>query len=753
MLQYSWIIAALPLLSFIFIVFFLNKSNKVSSLFSITMVLSSFVLSCAVMVQTLKDPTPKEFWIEWLALGDTGMAGTKAIDSEENRQPAADTEHNDLQPVDEHEQPILSDTESLDIEHAGELSPIVESPSDTNQPAFAAETYGEPETAIAESHAIEETEHSETGHHLKFKEPRRHGREGAFVVPMGIYIDPLTAVMLLVVTIVASLVQIYSLGYMKGDPRFARYYAYLSLFTFSMLGLVLAGTYILMFVFWELVGLTSYLLIGFWFEKKTAADAGKKAFITTKIGDLGFLLGLVILIFAVGSASLPELDYMIANGEIAQNMIPLVALAGILMFAGAVGKSAQFPLHVWLPDAMEGPTPVSALIHAATMVAAGVYLTARMMGIIIVSETMMYVVASIGAFTAFLAASIGLVQNDIKRVLAYSTVSQLGYMIMALGLAGFTAGTFHLMTHAFFKALLFLGAGSVIHAVHTNDIQFMGGLNKKMKVTSLTFLIASLSISGIFPLSGFWSKDEIFATAYAGGHYIFLLVGIIVAGMTAFYMFRLYFMTFTGKPRDQHAFDHAHESPKSMTIPLMILAVLSICAGWVGIPWLRKGYSSFVYYGAVHHVEPSFILMLISLAVALSGIGLAYLMYVKGSISPVNMARRFRPIYTFLYNKWYFDELYMAAVVNPTYRLAEFLFRFDQVIIDGIVNGAGHVTLALSWIHERFDIYVVDGAVNGAGYLSMFIGRHIRKLQTGQLQTYALWVFFGAVVFMFIKLI
>jgi NADH-quinone oxidoreductase subunit L len=386
-------------------------------------------------------------------------------------------------------------------------------------------------------------------------------------------------------------------------------------------------------------------------------------------------------------------------------------------------------------------------------VAAGVYLTARMMGIIMISPTMMYIVASIGAFTAFLAASIGLVQNDIKRVLAYSTVSQLGYMIMILGLAGYTAGTFHLMTHAFFKALLFLCAGSVIHAVHTNDIQNMGGLNKKMKITGLTFLIASLSISGIFPFSGFWSKDEIFATAFAGGHYIFLLVGIIVAGMTAFYMFRLYFMTFTGAPRDHHAYEHAHESPKSMTVPLMILAFLSIFAGWVGIPWLAKGYSSFVYFGAVHEVSPSLILMLISLIVALSGIGLAYLMYVKGAISPVRMAERFKPIYTFLYNKWYFDELYMAAIVNPTYKLADFLFGFDQIIIDGIVNGAARVTLALSWLNEIFDTYVVDGAVNGAGYISIFFGKNIRKIQTGQLQTYALVIFLGAVVFMFIKLI
>ncbi len=725
MLPYSWLIAALPLLSAILIIFFFNKNNKLSSYFSISMVLLSFVLSFVVLIQVLVDPKPKEYWVDWLSFGDYGMSGAKnaaPIDSTLSMPPG--------------------------VEHVGADSLISHEP-----PSIAHEDTSSHAAIAGESHGGGTSEHGGSTHNLKFPEPQRHGKKGVFSVPMGIYIDPLTAIMLMVVTIVAALVQIYSLGYMHGDPRFARYYAYLSLFTFAMLGLVLSGTYILMFVFWELVGLTSYLLIGFWFEKKSASDAGKKAFVTTKIGDLGFLLGLMILIFAVGSASLPELNYMIFNGEIAPNMMWLVGIAGILMFAGAVGKSAQFPLHVWLPDAMEGPTPVSALIHAATMVAAGVYLTARMMGIIMISPTMMYVVACIGAFTAFLAASIGLVQNDIKRVLAYSTVSQLGYMIMALGLAGYTAGTFHLMTHAFFKALLFLAAGSVIHAVHTNDIQFMGGLGKKLKITSMTFLIASLSIAGIFPLSGFWSKDEIFAVAYAGGHYGFLAVGILVAFMTAFYMFRLYFMTFIGEPRDQHAYDHAHESPKSMTVPLQILAVLSIFAGWVGIPWLSKGYSSFVYFGAVHHAPANLILMFGSLVIALSGIGLAYLMYVKGAISPVKMAARFKPIYTFLYNKWYFDELYNGTIIRFTYFFAEILFKFDQLIIDGIVNGAGKLTMFLSWAYERFDVIVVDGAVNGSGYISMFFGKQIRKIQTGQLQTYGLVIFIGAVVFIFIKLV
>jgi NADH-quinone oxidoreductase subunit L len=723
-MSWTWVIAALPLLSFVMIVFFLNQNNRVSSLFSISMVLISFVLSCAVLVQTLRDPSPKEYWIEWAVFGQQGMAGADQPGEKSGVEPGVDTS---VDPTTEGSGQTLTPHERTNHRSAAQTHDIVS--------GQAGETEG----------------HGE--HAFSFPEPKRHGKSGVFVIPMGIYIDPLTAVMLMVVTIVAALVQIYSLGYMHGDPRFARYYAYLSLFTFSMLGLVLAGTYILMFVFWELVGLTSYLLIGFWFEKKSASDAGKKAFVTTKIGDLGFLAGLMILIFAVGTASLPELNYMIFNHEIPGGMIWLVGVAGMLMFAGAVGKSAQFPLHMWLPDAMEGPTPVSALIHAATMVAAGVYLTARMMGIIVVSQTMMYLVASIGAFTAFLAASIGLVQNDIKRVLAYSTVSQLGYMIMALGLAGYTAGTFHLMTHAFFKALLFLAAGSVIHAVHTNDIQNMGGLHCKLRITSTTFLIASLSIAGIFPLSGFWSKDEIFATALGGGHYVFLGVAVLVAFMTAFYMFRLYFMTFTGKPRDHHAYEHAHESPRSMTVPLVILAVLSVCAGWWGIPWLTSGYSSFVYFGAVHHAEPNIGLMLVSFVVAGSGIVLAYLMYYKGVISPALMAQRFKPIYTFLFNKWYFDELYMATIVNPTYWLSEFLFKFDQYVIDGIVNGAGRLTLILSWLHERFDTYVVDGAVNGAGYMSMLFGRNMRKIQTGQLQTYALVVFLGAVVFVIIKLI
>ena len=567
-----------------------------------------------------------------------------------------------------------------------------------------------------------------------------------FRIEMGMLIDPLTAVMLMVVTMVSTLVQIYSVGYMAGDPRVSRYFSFLSLFTFSMLGLVLSNNFFEIFIFWELVGLTSYLLIGFWFEKKVAADAGKKAFITTRTGDLGFLVGIFILATAAGTFNFNQIFH-----QIEANAIPstLITVSAILIFCGAVGKSAQFPLHVWLPDAMEGPTPVSALIHAATMVAAGVYLVARSMTAFAAAPDAAMVVAIIGAFTAFLAASIALVQNDIKRVLAYSTISQLGYMMMALGLVGYTAGTFHLMTHAYFKALLFLGAGSVIHAMHTNDIREMGGLYPKMKITAITFIIASLSISGIFPLSGFWSKDEIFALA--ADKPVFLIVAILVAFMTAFYMFRLCFVTFFGKPRDPKKFEHAHESPRSMTIPLMILAFFSITAGWVGIPWLKKGFSSFVYFHHPHHADPNFLLMGFSTIVALSGIGLAYLIYYKKSISAEKLKEKFSFPYKVLYNKYYFDELYNAIIINPILKLAKHLFRFDLGIIDWLVNAFGDFTIFLSDVKEWFDSHIVDGAVNGVAYVFKRTSSNIRKIQTGKLQNYALIIFFGIAIIMLLK--
>jgi len=574
---------------------------------------------------------------------------------------------------------------------------------------------------------------------------------------IGILVDPLTAMMLVVVTTVGSCVHIYSLGYMKGDPRFSRFFSYLSLFCFSMLGLVLANNFFMIFIFWELVGLTSYLLIGFWFEKKVAADAGKKAFITTRIGDLGFIVGLLLVAVYCGTFNYSEVFERIGAGAMP---LGILTVAGIFLFCGAVGKSAQFPLHVWLPDAMEGPTPVSALIHAATMVAAGVYLVARIMTVFVGSADAAMVVAIIGIITSFIAASIGLVQNDIKRVLAYSTVSQLGYMIMALGLygydtanghhsPGFVAGTLHLFTHAFFKGLLFLGAGSVIHAVHTNDIQEMGGLWRKMKTTAITFMIASLSIAGIFPLSGFWSKDEIVAAT--SHHPIFMVLTLAVAFMTAFYMWRLCFLTFFGKPRDVHRYEHAHESPRVMTWPLVFLAILSICAGWWALPWLHHGFATFVYHGEIHHPQPNYLLMLISTIVAVSGIFLAWLIYYKKAISADMLAEKFRPIHTLLYNKYYFDELYDFIIVKPLLAFARFWWSFDVNVIDGLVNLTGAATVLWSDIEQWFDTWIIDGAVNGSGWVVRKGASVLRYLQTGSVQFYAMFMLLMVVVLALVK--
>jgi NADH-quinone oxidoreductase subunit L len=596
----------------------------------------------------------------------------------------------------------------------------------------------------------------------------RHGKTLEFSIPfidhpalhleLGMWLDPLTAVMLVTVCIVSGCVQVYSIGYMHGDPRYSRYFSYLSLFSFSMLGLVIANNFFMIFIFWELVGVSSYLLIGFWFEKKVAADAGKKAFITNRVGDFGFLIGLMILAAYAGTLNYQEVFGKVMAGTLDPN---IVALAGVFVFCGAIGKSAQFPLHVWLPDAMEGPTPVSALIHAATMVAAGVYLVARAMSLFAGSITASYVVAFIGLITSFMAASIAITQIDIKRVLAFSTCSQLGYMIMALGLygvdfahafhsghmdhfhsPGWYAGTFHLMTHAFFKALLFLGAGSVIHAVHTNDINEMGGLGKKMPITRTTFLIACLAISGIFPFAGFFSKDEIVAATK--GHPFFMFFTLVIAFMTAFYMFRLFFMTFTGKPRNEERFAHAHESPKNMTIPLMILGFLSVTAGWVGWPTWEHGFASFVYHHQPYHVHPDWILMPVSVLIGLSGIGLAYLIYKKRAISREAIGARIRWLYVLSYNKFYFDEIYQFAVIDALMNFSRVLWWFDANVIDGLVNFTGWLTVKWADIKEWFDTYIVDGMVNGAGYVCMAGAWILKFVQTGAVQFYALVVIASA---------
>ena len=565
---------------------------------------------------------------------------------------------------------------------------------------------------------------------------------GSFKLQLGMIIDPLTSMMLVVVTAIGTCVEIYSIGYMHDDPRFSRFFAYLSLFLFSMLGLVLSDNFFMTFIFWELVGLTSYLLIGFWFEKKSAADACKKAFLTTRVGDLGFLIGLMLIMYYCGTFNYAEVFKIIGAGGFPPAILTIAAIG---VFCGAIGKSAQFPLHTWLPDAMEGPTPVSAIVHSATMVAAGVYLVARTMSVFVASGDASFFVAIIGVVTSLMAATIALVQVDIKRILAYSTISQLGYMIMALGLygvdtahghhsPGFYAGTFHLMTHAFFKSLLFMGAGSVIHAVHTNDIMEMGGLWKKMKITAPTFLIGSLSIAG-FPLtSGFFSKDEIVATTF--GHPIFTVLTLLIAFMTAFYMWRLCFLTFFGEPRVAHRYEHAHESPKTMAYPLIFLAFMAIFAGWTGIPALKHGFAAFLFHGEPYHPHADWMNYITSSIVGLSGIGLAYLMYYKKIIDPDKLAERFKPIHKLLWNKYYFDELYDLIIVNPILTFGRWMWSFDANVVDGAVNGTAKLTMWWSDIKMWFDKWIIDGAVNGAGFLVRTAGGFLKYLQTGRMQFY-----------------
>lgn len=547
---------------------------------------------------------------------------------------------------------------------------------------------------------------------------------GNFSASVGFQVDALSTMMIVTVTTVSFFIHVYSFGYMHGDPGFARFYTYLNLFVFSMLVLVLANNYLLMFVGWEGVGLCSYLLIGFWYERKSASDAGKKAFIVNRIGDFGFLLGMFLLISNLGTVQFAEV-FAQAPDLISTGTATTIAL---LFFVGACGKSAQFPLYVWLPDAMEGPTPVSSLIHAATMVTAGVYMVARSNVLFTLAPTAGVVVAWVGVFTALLAATIALVNTDIKRVLAYSTVSQLGYMFIAVGVGAYTAGIFHLFTHAFFKGLMFLAAGSVMHAMSDElDMRKMGGLLSKMKITGITFWIGALAIAGIPPLAGFWSKDEILVSAYHAGHTEIWLLGVIGAAMTAFYMFRLIFMTFHGTPRDQALHDLAHESPSSMTVPLIVLAAASVVVGFVGVPpghgWIDGFLVSVVgghQAGAVSHGLSNWALMSISVVVAALGIGIAFAMFRSGRLGAVST----KTIYKTLENKWYVDEIYNAVIVRPIHKLSHGLWTvFDTMIVDGIVNGLGYFVQGVGWIATRF--------------------------QSGRAPTYALWMALGVVTMLY----
>lgn len=533
---------------------------------------------------------------------------------------------------------------------------------------------------------------------------------GPHALTIGFQVDPLTALMLVVVSSVSLLVQVYSVGYMRGDHGYARYFAAMNLFTMSMLGLVLANNLLAIYIFWELVGLCSYLLIGHWHERPEAAAAAKKAFIVTRVGDFGFLVGILFLFTHTGTLKFTDLAQMAADGRLAD---PALTLGMLLVFCGAIGKSAQFPLHVWLPDAMEGPTPVSALIHAATMVAAGVYLMARTFPILEHSTSALAVVASIGAFSAFFAATMGLVSRDIKRVLAYSTISQLGYMLLGIGMGAMAAGMFHLFNHAFFKALLFLAAGSVIHLVSTNDMFEMGGLRRWRQVAAVTMLIGSLSLAGIFPLSGFWSKDEILAAST--DRPLLFALALATVFLTAFYMFRVLCLTFLGSYRG-HARDHPE--PPSMTIPLIVLMVPSIFSGVWGAPFLNNPFGTFL--GDPHTAPFRPEIAILSNLVALGGIGLAWWMYRAGRIdAAAGMAARCRWFYSWLANRYYMDHLYNWLV--------------RRVVL-------GFATLA-TW----FDAAVVDGMVNGVGATAIGVGTSLRRAQSGQVQTYA-WVLFAGLV-------
>lgn len=622
---------------------------------------------------------------------------------------------------------------------------------------------------------------------------------GSTVLNVGFQVDTLTGLMLFMVPFVCLMIFIYSKGYMNHgtadvDSRYSRFFAFISLFACGMLGLVVSGDFLTLFIFWEIMGLCSYLLIGFWFDKSysdpkrlTPKQAGLKAFLTTRIGDVVMLAGMLLLYSQVGTLTFREVFSEETLHALATTYafpgMPWATLIALLIFGGAVGKSAQFPLHVWLPDAMEGPTPVSALIHAATMVSAGVYLVARSFPLFtaVPGGAQMAVVAFIGAFTALFASTIAVAQNDIKRVLAYSTISQLGYMMAALGIGAYVAAVFHLITHAFFKALLFLGSGSVIHGVEhghhasghgegdethddheaefdANDMMNMGGLLRRMPRTGWTFIIGALALTGIFPMAGFWSKDEILAEAWKSfthggefgvslgwGFFVWLLL-TLAAFLTAFYTGRQIFLTFAGKPRSAAA-QHAPESVGSMTWPLVILAIFATFLGLFGTPWANRffeliGREALIMGEPLPHGEFNPLVAGISTLVAVGGWIIAWFIYGrKPLLKPVDpLVKPLGPVYTLLKNKYYFDEMYNAAFVRPTIRLAKACFAFDdKFVIDPIVDGVGRFGRWLSeWLKKAVDTPIVDGAVNGIGRVTAAFGEFMRATQTGQVQNYLL---------------
>jgi len=590
--------------------------------------------------------------------------------------------------------------------------------------------------------------------------------------------DPLSTVMLLVVTGVGGLIHIYATGYMHDEPSYWRFFTWLNLFTFSMLTLVLGDNLLLMFVGWEGVGLCSYALIGFWYKEWNNASAGSKAFIVNRVGDFGFTLGLFLLFWSMQAVGHPSIIFR----ELAQHAhlldgqvfwgVSVATLVTLLFFVGATGKSAQIPLYVWLPDAMAGPTPVSALIHAATMVTAGVYMIGRLNFLFSMAPVTLHVVATVGALTALFAATIGTAQNDIKRVLAYSTVSQLGYMFLGMGVAAYGAGIFHLMTHAFFKACLFLGAGSVIHGMGgEQDMRKMGGLKDKMPLTYKTFLVSTAAIAGFPFLSGFFSKDEILWQAFSSSHGSVLLwgMGFAAAGLTAFYMSRQVIMTFFGESRaDHHTQEHIHESPAVMTYVLVVLAVLALFGGVLGVPhviwgsnrietWFEPVFGGHGGHGleaaASHSGGLEVVFMFLSVGVGAAGFAVAYMMYYTKTLSPEMFSELAHgTMYRVVYNKYYIDEIYNATIVNGTLLLTRICAAFDRYIIDGIVDGSAAVTRFVSWVNGLFDNYVIDGIVNRLADGTMGLGSRFRQFQTGSINGYLYVIVGGVVVVMVARL-
>lgn len=573
---------------------------------------------------------------------------------------------------------------------------------------------------------------------------------GNFFLEAGIKVDGLSAVMLVIVCFVALLVHIYSTAYLKDDRRFTFFYAVLSLFTASMLNLVLANNLLQMLVGWEGVGVCSYLLIGHWWEDKANSNAAMKAFLTTRVGDVGFMFGIFALFFAAGTFNIGVITEEVEAGLISTGVLTVAAL---LLFCGAVGKSAQFPLHVWLPDAMAGPTPVSALIHAATMVVAGVYLIARMFGVFEAAPAALAVVAVIGGITMLIGGALALIQNDLKKVLAYSTISQLGYMIAGLGVSAYTASVFHIWTHAWFKALLFLGAGSVIHAVHSNNMSDMGGLRKQMPITSATFIIGGLSLAAFPPFAGFFSKDELVTGAYVqamegNGAAMFVFIAMMVtAFMTACYVARMLALTFFGKPKYDPKHVHPHESPKAMTVPLILLAVLAIAGGWVGIPGELNLFGKWVFFGE-EHATFNPIIAIASTGIALAGFAVGWAMFAMGK---TNFDIKKSPLawtYRLLENKYYLDDIYFKGIVYPIRdKLSAAAYWTNQKVIDRVVNVAGAATVRFGYVvYKDIDQSLIDRFVNGLAQLAGLFGSKLKFWQNGSVQRYAAALFIGIAV-------